>query len=138
MSEEDESSNDNLQYRTVSESIASSSRSLTTPRRAYSATELDHLILRRKGDKLILTNYSPRLLFGKRSSISTVLEEEPFVYKGYESGDEEKKVSREPVEKFRLIMLTLAMAGIQCCYAVQIGHGSPTLEQLGLATGKFV
>ncbi|GJQ14707.1 hypothetical protein GpartN1_g6998.t1 [Galdieria partita] len=112
----EESSSDSLKQRTISESNATFSHSLATPRRAYSATD-------------------PRLLFGKRSSISTILEEEPFVHRGYDSGDEEqRKRLREPVEKFRLIMLTLAMAGIQCCYAVQIGHGSPTLEKLGLPT----
>jgi solute carrier family 45 protein 1/2/4 len=134
--EEDSGSSENLKQRTISESNTASEHSLPKPRRAYSATELDHLILKRKGDKLILNNYSPRLLFGKRSSISTILEEEPFVHKGYESEAEErtKTRSREPVDKFTLVMLTLAMAGIQCCYAVQIGHGSPTLEQLGLPT----
>ncbi|GJD12734.1 Sucrose transport protein SUC2 [Galdieria sulphuraria] len=114
MSEEESSSNSSKQ-RTISESNGTFSHSLATPRRAYSATD-------------------PRLLFGKRSSISTLFEEEPFVHRGYESSDEERKRAREPVDKFRLIMLTLAMAGIQCCYAVQIGHGSPTLEKLGLPT----
>jgi len=34
----------------------------------------------------------------------------------------------------RLLLLVAAMCGIQVCYAVQIGHGSATLELLGMPT----
>eukprot|EP00871_Galdieria_phlegrea_P001527 jgi/Galph1/2375/GphlegSOOS_G1073.1 len=91
----------------------SSSEQVQRPRRAYSSSD-------------------PRL-FGRSSKLFSPLEEEPFVHPRYVTHGQVRK----PVETFRLIMLTIAMAGIQCCYAVQIGHGSPTLEQLGLAT-EFV
>mmetsp|Transcript_15168 Transcript_15168/g.26474 ORF Transcript_15168/g.26474 Transcript_15168/m.26474 type:complete len:657 (-) Transcript_15168:45-2015(-) len=32
----------------------------------------------------------------------------------------------------KLLILSLTMAGIQLCYAVQIGHGTPELEKLGV------
>ncbi|KAA8495704.1 Sucrose transport protein SUC4 [Porphyridium purpureum] len=40
----------------------------------------------------------------------------------------------EPLPQWRLIMLALAMCGVQICYAVQIGHGTPQLEILGMDT----
>mmetsp|Transcript_20443 Transcript_20443/g.50090 ORF Transcript_20443/g.50090 Transcript_20443/m.50090 type:complete len:510 (+) Transcript_20443:158-1687(+) len=36
------------------------------------------------------------------------------------------------LERWQLLALTGAMCGVQTCYAVQIGHGSATLAELGL------
>eukprot|EP00183_Erythrolobus_madagascarensis_P003228 CAMPEP_0185850980 /NCGR_PEP_ID=MMETSP1354-20130828/4894_1 /TAXON_ID=708628 /ORGANISM="Erythrolobus madagascarensis, Strain CCMP3276" /LENGTH=533 /DNA_ID=CAMNT_0028551715 /DNA_START=213 /DNA_END=1814 /DNA_ORIENTATION=- len=40
----------------------------------------------------------------------------------------------EDMPRWRLLMMTIAMCGIQVCYAVQVGHGSAALELLGMPT----
>lgn len=40
------------------------------------------------------------------------------------------------IERWRLIILTSAMLGVQCCYSVQINRGSATLQLLGMDENK--
>ncbi|KAA8495922.1 Sucrose transport protein SUC3 [Porphyridium purpureum] len=42
--------------------------------------------------------------------------------------------AEQGLPQWRLLMLTVAMCGVQICYAVQIGHGTPQLEVLGMGT----
>eukprot|EP00170_Pyropia_yezoensis_P007228 contig_29545_g7250 len=43
-----------------------------------------------------------------------------------------RRVADPGIERWRLIILTSAMLGVQCCYSVQINRGSSTLQLLGV------
>jgi len=47
-----------------------------------------------------------------------------------------RRVADPGIEKWRLIILTSAMLGVQCCYSVQINRGSSTLQLLGVDEKK--